>query len=230
MWGCFQFVHPSWRLLPVFPTHVGVFPTCSVAMENGGSLPHACGGNFQAVQPTNAAPSMLSAISSKNCGTGRPRERRIWKSPFKPSRHRESSSAVMREVRRVGGMASSLARSGVPGGGRGLPSGMGGAAGAPSLAPCPPCRTVAHLPASVRALSSPSAGGKEEAPPASKSSHRRPCSQFSAYMRILPFTLAANSSCSAAAALAARMITGTNSGALRVAASHISAASAFPRR
>ena len=23
MWGCFQFVHPSWRLLPVFPTHVG---------------------------------------------------------------------------------------------------------------------------------------------------------------------------------------------------------------
>lgn len=100
---------------------------------------------------------------------------------------------------------------------------MGGAAGAPSLAPCPPCRTVAHLPASVRALSSPSAGGKEEAPHASKSSHRRPCSQFSAYMRILPFTLAANSSCSAAAALAARMMTGTNSGALRVAASHISA-------
>lgn len=194
----------------VFPTHVGAIS--------------------QAVQPTNAAPSMLSAISSKNCGTGRPRERRIWKSPFKPSRHRESSSAVMREVRRVGGMASSLARSGVPGGGRGLPSGMGGAAGAPSLAPCPPCRTVAHLPASVRALSSPSAGGREEAPPASKSSHRRPCSQFSAYMRILPFTLAANSSCSAAAALAARMITGTNSGALRVAASHISAASAFPRR
>ena len=127
MWGCFQFVHPSWRLLPVFPTHVGVIS--------------------QAVQPTNAAPSMLSAISSKNCGTGRPRERRIWKSPFKPSRHRESSSAVMREVRRVGGMASNLARSGVPGGGRGLPSGMGGAAGAPSLAPCPPCRTVAHLPA-----------------------------------------------------------------------------------
>ena len=52
----------------------------------------------------------------------------------------------------------------------------------------------------------------------------------SAYMRILPFTLAANSSCSAAAALAARMMTGTNSGALRVAASHISTASAFPRR
>lgn len=126
--------------------------------------------------------------------------------------------------------ASSLARSGVPGGGRGLPSGMGGAAGTLTFAPCPSCRTVAHLPASVRALSSPSAGGREEAPPASKSSHRRPCNQFSAYMRILPFTLAANSSCSAAAALAARMMTGTNSGALRVAASHISAASAFPRR
>ena len=97
MWGCFLRALWRWRMAGVFPTHVGAIS--------------------QAVQPTNAAPSMLSAISSKNCGTGRPRERRIWKSPFKPSRHRESSSAVMREVRRVGGMASSLARSGVPGGG-----------------------------------------------------------------------------------------------------------------
>ncbi|MFQ8888338.1 MAG: hypothetical protein ACLR7Z_08375 [Bilophila wadsworthia] len=62
---------------------------------------------------------------------------------------------------------------------------------------------------------------QEEVPPTSKSSHRRPCNQFSAYMRILPFTLAANSSCSAAAALAARMMTAPTRGLARSRKPHI---------
>ncbi|KMG98344.1 hypothetical protein SM64_02115 [Klebsiella pneumoniae] len=43
-WGCFLFLHLSRGWFRVFPTHVGVFPQCSILHRAQGSLPHARGG------------------------------------------------------------------------------------------------------------------------------------------------------------------------------------------
>ena len=44
MWGCFHFPRLRLPSAPVFPTHVGVFPTVGIEVRADGSLPHACGG------------------------------------------------------------------------------------------------------------------------------------------------------------------------------------------
>ena len=44
MWGCFFHARPGWTCLPVFPTHVGVFPYVNLLGGEVEGLPHACGG------------------------------------------------------------------------------------------------------------------------------------------------------------------------------------------
>ena len=44
MWGCFLEKLLKRYITPVFPTHVGVFPTRATPNAHGGGLPHACGG------------------------------------------------------------------------------------------------------------------------------------------------------------------------------------------
>ncbi len=58
-WGCFSYLHSTWRARRVFPTHVGVFLSIKSSSTSTRCLPHARGG----VSKTEAL-SRLKELSS----------------------------------------------------------------------------------------------------------------------------------------------------------------------
>ncbi len=49
-WGCFSYLHSTWRARRVFPTHVGVFLSIKSSSTSTRCLPHARGGVSRWVQ------------------------------------------------------------------------------------------------------------------------------------------------------------------------------------
>ena len=58
MWGCFSLPSSATFSIPVFPTHVGVFPNLQSCSAIKMSLPHTCGG--ASVDPSKKSPLIYS--------------------------------------------------------------------------------------------------------------------------------------------------------------------------